>query len=363
MSDIKTIAIYLPQFHPIPENDAWWGKGFTEWTNVTKAKPLFKSHLQPKLPADLGLYDLRNPEVRKQQAELAKQYGINGFAYYHYWFNGKRLLERPFNEILKSNEPDFPFCLFWANETWSRRWLGQEVDVLIKQEYSKEDDTSHARYLANAFSDRRYLTKEGRPVFIIYRPNDLPNISSTINIIKEIGVKENGVEPFIVGSNSHCPYTNELLKKGFDAVLNFRPQLGALPDAFNDNFLKERLFKNIKDSKVFSGSYKIYDYKDALDLMEKIEPETFENMIPTVFVGWDNTARRGEKGIIIRNNHPDLFEKELLRVKNKLLKANENIGFVFINAWNEWAEGNYLEPDSINGHAYLQAVKNVFNNL
>ncbi len=303
---------------------------------------------------------MRNPEVRNQQAELARQFGIEGFAYYHYWFNGKRLLERPFNEVLNSGEPDFPFCLFWANETWSRRWLGQEVDILIKQEYSKEDDTSHAIYLAKAFADKRYITKEGRPLFIIYRPNDLPNVSRTIDVIKETALKENGIEPFVVGSNSHCPYSHDLLGKGFDAVLNFRPQLGVLPHAFDDSFIKKRLIKNIRNSNAFSGSYKIYDYEEALGLMEKIEPKTFDNMLPTVFVGWDNTARRGEKGIIIHNNYPSLFEKELLRVKNKLMKADKNVGFVFINAWNEWAEGNYLEPDSLNGHAYLQAVKNVF---
>jgi lipopolysaccharide biosynthesis protein len=315
------------------------------------------------LPSDLGFYDLRSKETRKEQAELAKQYGIEGFAYYHYWFKGKRLIERPFNEVLESGDPDFPFCLIWANETWSRRWLGEETQILIKQEYSKEDDIEHAKYLANVFTDKRYITKDGRPLFTIYRPNDLPNISQTINIIKETSFKATGVEPFLVASNSHTKTSDALLQKGFDAILNFRPQLGVLPNAFNDAFVKERLIENIRRFKVFSGVYKIYDYQNALSLMENIEPATFNDMIPSVFVGWDNTPRRGNNGITIKNNYPDLFERELLRVKEKLIKSENNLGFLFINAWNEWAEGNYLEPDTVNNHAYLQAVKNVVNKL
>jgi lipopolysaccharide biosynthesis protein len=362
MQDIKFIAVYLPQFHPIPENDEWWGKGFTEWTNVTKAIPLFKGHYQPKLPADLGFYDLRNKETRNQQAALAKDYGIEGFAYYHYWFKGKRLIERPFNEVLECGDPDFPFCLIWANETWSRRWLGEEYNILIKQEYSKDDDAEHARFLAKAFSDRRYITKDGRPIFTIYRPNDLPDVESTITIIKEVSFKNLKIEPFIVASNSHTQISDRLLERGFDGILNFRPQLGVLSNAFKDEFVKERLIENIKRFRVLSGIYKIYDYENALNLMKNIEPTTFDNVIPSVFVGWDNTARRDKHGIIIKDNYPHLFEKELIRVKRKLGKADVNLGFIFVNAWNEWAEGNYLEPDRINKYGYLEAVKNAVNN-
>src|SRR5215216_5464827 len=159
---LRPIAIYLPQFHPIPENDAWWGKGFTEWTNVTRAKPLFKDHYQPHLPANLGFYDLRVPQVREAQAKLAIEHGIYGFCYYHYWFNGKRIIERPVEEVITSGKPDFPFCLFWANETWSRRWLGEEKEILIKQTYSLEDDYKHASYLANVFADERSIKVENR---------------------------------------------------------------------------------------------------------------------------------------------------------------------------------------------------------
>ena len=162
---VRAIAFYLPQFHPIPENDAWWGKGFTEWTNVAKARPLFRGHYQPHLPADLGFYDLRLPETREAQAELAREHGISGFCYYHYWFHGRRLLERPFQEVLESGRPKFPFCLCWANEPWSRRWLGEEQDILIAQTYSREDDEAHSEYLSSVFSDERYITVGNRPVF------------------------------------------------------------------------------------------------------------------------------------------------------------------------------------------------------
>lgn len=358
---IKPIAIYLPQFHPILENDLWWGRGFTEWTNVTKACPLFKRHYQPHLPSDLGFYDLRCKETRIEQAELAKLHGIEGFAYYHYWFHGKRLLERPFDEVLTSNEPDFPFCLFWANETWSRRWLGEEKEILIKQKYSAIDDINHANFLTKVFLDKRYITVNGRPVFIIYRPGDLPNISRTVETIKNISLERLSVEPYLVASNSHLGSTEGILQSGFDAILNFRPQLGVLPNAFNDNFSYNRLRKNVLEHKTCSGRLKIYNYTEAINLMRKIEPEFFENIIPSVFVGWDNSARRGLKGVVIKNNFPEIFKKELQRVIQKINASNSNPRLVFINAWNEWAEGNHLEPDKKNGTAYLRVIKSIFS--
>ena len=183
---LRSIAFYLPQYHPIPENDEWWGKGFTEWTNVTKAKPIFRDHYQPHLPADLGYYDLRLPEVRQAQAELAKEYGIGGFCYYHYWFSGKRLLERPFNEVLASGKPDFPFCLCWANESWSRRWDGQETQVLTKQTYDGVSDTkNHIHWLIKAFKDPRYIRINDKPLFLIYRAKEIPELERMIVIWRE----------------------------------------------------------------------------------------------------------------------------------------------------------------------------------
>ncbi len=188
---IKAIAIHLPQFHPTPENDEWWGTGFTEWTNVAKAQPLFPKHYQPHLPADLGFYDLRLAETRNVQAEMAKAYGIYGFCYYHYWFNGKRILEKPLDEILAKKEPAFPFMLCWANETWSRRWLGEEKEILIKQTYSEKDDYNHAEWLCKmVFSDSRYITINGRPAFMFYRPHDLPDYKKTLQVFKDAAKKK-----------------------------------------------------------------------------------------------------------------------------------------------------------------------------
>src|SRR5690242_15190569 len=181
----RLIAFYLPQYHPIPENDLWWGKGFTEWTSVAKAKPLFRKHYQPHLPADLGFYDLRLPETRSAQAQLARENGIYGFCYYHYWFNGKLLLERPFNEVLASSQPDFPFCLCWANENWTRAWDGLEHDILVAQEYDAEDDRRHIHWLVEAFRDRRYIRVNGKPLLLVYRVSNLPDPLQTASLWRE----------------------------------------------------------------------------------------------------------------------------------------------------------------------------------
>jgi len=350
---IRPIAIHLPQFHPTEQNDAWWGKGFTEWTNVSRAKPLFKDHYQPRLPADLGFYDLRLPETRQQQADLAKEYGIYGFCYYHYWFNGERLLERPVNDIIASGEPDFPFMLCWANETWSRRWLGEEKEVLIKQDYSEEDDHRHATWLCeNAFSDKRYIKIHGRPAFIIYRPHDLPDYKKTIAIFKKVAAEKGLPEPYMIGSNSHSQQL-----EGFDHILNFEPQLGMLPEAFNDQSSIYRWKRNLK-LKINSSRLKVYDYKEVKKMMAG---RTFDySYFPCVFVGWDNTARRGEKGVVIINQDAQVFTESLQRAKDMVKDRPEDEQIVFINAWNEWAEGNHLEPCRKHGHTFLEAVKKVF---
>jgi hypothetical protein len=332
--DLKAIAFYLPQYHPIPENDKWWGKGFTEWTNVAKAKPLFSGHYQPHIPADLGFYDLRLPEARQAQADLARMYGIGGFCYYHYWFNGSRLLERPFNEVLKSGTPDFPFCLCWANETWSRRWLGEERDILKKQDYSAEDDLNHIHSLLPAFADDRYIQIKGRPLFLVYRPLDLPEPMKTVATFKNECIKSGLPEPYLMGVDSHRPGF-DFQEIGFDGSLGFEPKLGALPDYLNDNSSLSKLKRNLKLG-IASNKWKVYDHAKARQLMigqKRDVPDSY----PCIFVSWDNTPRRGKNAIILVNSTPELF----------------------INAWNEWAEGNYLEPDLRNGTKYLEAVKRV----
>src|SRR4029079_12727647 len=260
---LRTIAFYLPQFHPIPENDAWWGKGFTEWTNVTKARPLFSGHYQPHLPADLGFCDLRVPEVRQAQADLARLNGIDGFCYYHYWFSGRRLLNRPFDEVLESHAPDFPFCLCWANEPWSRRWTGEERDVLMRQEHSPEDDAAHGRFLAQAFADPRYIRQRGRPLFLVWRPKHLPDPRATINRIADSVEREGLPRPFFMGVDSHCPGV-DCRELGFDGTVTFAQHVCVLPGAVYDWFDKLRLERNFRRGLV-SGTLKVYDYAEVID--------------------------------------------------------------------------------------------------
>ena len=354
---VKLIAFYLPQFHPIPENNEWWGQGFTEWTNVVKARPLFKGHYQPHLPADLGFYDLRLTEVRQAQADLACEYGIHGFCYYHYWFKGRQLLERPFDEVLSSGKPDFPFCLCWANETWSRRWLGEESQILFKQEYSAEDDIKHVQWLLPALADPRSIRIDDRPLFLIYRPKDLPNPEATTDIFRAECVKSGLPEPYLVGVNAHCR-TENCQSLGFDNTLDFRPQLGAFPSAFREGRNVRKLWRNLRQG-IFSSGLNVYDYKEAISCMER-GCNDFD-MIPSVFVGWDNTARRGGRAIVVRNDSPQGFERYLSDTIATAREINSAGKIVFINAWNEWAEGNHLEPDQKYGLAFLEAVKRAMN--
>lgn len=333
-SKARLIAFYLPQFHPIPENDEWWGKGFTEWTNVSRAKPLFDGHYQPHVPANLGFYDLRVPESRKAQADLARRYGIGGFCYWHYWFGGRRLIERPFDEVLASGEPDFPVCLAWANETWSRRWLGEEKEILLKQTYSPEDDASHARWLARAFADPRYIRVEGRPMFLVYRPRDLPDPRATVRVIRSECAREGVPNPYLVGMNSHAH--TDCRELGFDASLEFEPQLGVLPDPLADGL-------------------KIHDYTAARRKMTARDIQFPYH--PCVFVSWDNTPRRGENGIVFINSGPEQFEAGLREAVQSVQGKPPEHRLVFVNAWNEWAEGNHLEPDLKHGLGYLEAVR------
>lgn len=350
---IRAIALYLPQFHPIPENDQWWGTGFTEWTNVARARPLFRGHYQPRIPADLGFCDLRLSETREAQAELATAHRLEGFCYYHYWFDGRRLIERPFCDVLRSGRPRFPFCLCWANETWSRRWLAEDREILIEQTYSAEDDMRHAQWLVEAFGDDRYLSFLGRPLFLVYRPRHLPEPQRTIDTLRERCVKAGLPNPYLVGVDGHSRNFDSRII-GFDDNLNFTPQLGLLPYAFGDRFSKRRLLRNLAFGAV-NGHVKLYDYQDAWELMAESRP-SFQH-IPSVFVGWDNTPRRGRHGIVIANATPERFASALTQVINVARTHPSGEQVVFVNAWNEWAEGNHLEPDLRDGRAYLRALK------
>jgi Glycosyltransferase WbsX len=352
----KLVAFVLPQFHPTPENDEWWGKGFTEWTNVAKSVPLFPGHVQPHLPADLGFYDLRLPEARAAQAALAQQYGIDAFCYYHYWFHGRRLLHAPIDAVLASGEPDHPFCFCWANEPWSRTWLGDERELLIGQKYSREDDRAHAAWLVKAFSDPRYLkTDDGRAIFMIYRPSHMDEPAATIEIIREAALREGLPDPYIVLSDGHEAGADLRGKYGADMTLRFEPQLGALPQSTFEVSWWRRLILNYQHSGMLSATLRLYDYARSRAMMRAIESKG--PAIRTVLVRWDNSPRRGERGIIMTGATPEAFGRELQRELARPDWNSSGTGLLFINAFNEWAEGNHLEPDQEHGLAYLEQLR------
>jgi len=301
----------------------------------------------------MGWYDLRVPETRLAQAMLASRYGIHGFCYYHYWFKGKRLLHRPFTEVLNSAEPNFPFCLCWANETWSRSWEGNDHSILIKQEYSTADDVAHAEQLLPAFADSRAIRVNGRALFLIYRPLSLPDPLRTTEILRESCVRAGLKNPYLVGVNSRSR-ARDSKDLGFDMTLDFAPQLGVLPNAFSRASRGQRYVKDFC-KRILGKDLKIYEYEDAIRYMEVTSPQYLH--IPSVFVAWDNTPRRGREAIIMKNSTPELFLNYLRRAIKRapILPGGDQI--VFINAWNEWAEGNHLEPDFKYGHGYLESVQ------
>lgn len=363
--DFKLIAYYLPQYHPIPENDQWWGRGFTEWTNVAKAKALYRGHYQPRIPSDFGYYDLRVPEVREEQASLARSFGIHGFCYYHYWFGNKKLLlERPLKEIIASGKPDFPFMLCWANQTWKGVWFGtSNGKTLIEQLYpGKGDYIDHFNYLITPFRDSRYIKIDGKPVFHVYMPLDIPDLPLFVNTFRDCAAQAGLPGIYLLATN--CPEDWNPLYHGFD---------GIIPNEFQKvrYYASRRLVKNrqsfagkveTKIRDVF-GDRKISDrkkpyilpYRKAIALISTWKKKPFDNY-PLVLPDWDNSARAGNKSLIFHGSTPVLWKDHL----SSALKYAENLPeerrMVFIKSWNEWAEGNYLEPDQKWGTAYLKVV-------
>jgi len=336
----KTIAFYLPQFHPVPENDAWWGAGFTEWTNVVRARPRFDGHYQPHLPTTLGFYDLRVPEVREAQAALAHLHGIDAFCYYHYWFGGRRPFRRVVDEVVSSGRPEFPFCFCWANENWTRVWDGAESEVLLRQEYSDADDRAHIAYLVEVFRDPRYLHVHGRPLLLVYRVQAMPHPRRTFEMWREACVRSGLAEPYIVKFDTHGNFADPAAF-GCDAAAQFLPhgiQERVRPVSIPDLGPKNRAF----------------DYAAIVSaFLRREQPDwtRYECVVP----GWDNTPRRAEGSFVVVRNSVDLYERWLRIVRGR---AGAD-GIVFINAWNEWAEGAHLEPDDRYGDAFLRATARV----
>ena len=349
----RLIAFYLPQFHPIPENDLWWGKGFTEWTNVTKAKPIFRGHEQPHFPADLGYYDLRVPEVRQRQAQLAREYGIYGFCYYHYWFNGRRVLQRPFDEVLESGQPDFPFCLCWANENWTRSWDGKEQNVLLAQDYGAADDIDHIRWLAPALSDPRYIRVDGKPLFLVYRAGRLPDAPATIDRWRTEARSLGVGELFLCCVESFRDELGGPQAMGFDAAVEFQPRWGDLGRHLRTG-RAWRWSRRLRLTDRAYGHHYIFEYETCVNAALRQTPPAYPR-IPCVCPSWDNSARRGEWAVILKNSRPDLYEKWLRKVLEDSASSSPG-NIIFINAWNEWAEGNHLEPCQRWGRAYLEAT-------
>ncbi|MCB2081554.1 MAG: glycoside hydrolase family 99-like domain-containing protein [Rickettsiales bacterium] len=343
-SDIRLIAFYLPQFHPIPENDEWWGKGFTEWTNVSKAKPLYEGHYQPHMPGDLGFYDLRVDEIREEQARLAKRYGIHGFCYYYYWFNGRRILEKPLQAMLDSGKPDFPFCICWANENWTRTWDGADSEILLAQTHSKESDEAFINDVIPILKDKRYIRINGAPLLVVYRSEILPHTAETLRTWRKI-CKENGIEKLHLCMAQ--TFGNEDPRKyGFDSALQFPPH-GIHAAEINQEI----------PSLPANYTGKIYRYDDVVEneLVRRAPDYTwFRGVMPS----WDNTPRKGLAGNVFHGATPEKFRRWLggaIEYTRENLPKEERL--VFINAWNEWAEGAHLEPDQEHGHSYLQAAQ------
>ena len=349
---IRALAFYLPQFHPIPENDRWWGKGFTEWTYVTRAKALFPGHYQPRLPSELGFYDLRMEEVREAQAVLAREYGIHGFCYHYYWFGGKRVLERPLFEMLSSGRPDFPFCLSWANENWTRRWDGRDQEILLKQEYSPEGDLALIQEILPVLSDLRYIRVNGKPLLLVYRTENLPNSRRTAEIWREESIRAGIGDLYLCRVESFAAVDPESI--GFDAACQFPPLLIGSAE------LDPLLVFNGTDPSAFTA--KMFDYKGLAQraLNSEVSYKRFFGVTPS----WDNTPRRGNNAYMWLNNSPGTYEDWLAQAVKRtvrLYQGEERL--IFVNAWNEWGEGCHLEPDQRYGRAFLEATRHALGVL
>jgi len=370
---IKLIAMYFPQLHAIPENDEWWGKGFTDWDNVKKAEPKFKNHYQPRVPLNSNYYDQSQLETVRAQIELAKKYGLYGFCHYHYWFDGKQLLETPTNIVLDNPELDFPFCLSWANESWSRRWDGRDHHILIKQMHppSEESWEKHFQYLIRAWTDPRAIKIDNKPVFVIYRPQYIEKIGDMISYWKKRAL-DYGLEGLYIMAQKQHEFPKRSSVADFDALFQFQPFEAMLSQGFNPDDMRNKkwfrlvralpewLQERLRDIKYnFNNKLKIYDYDRVWEQIIKYRPDEKLKTFQGAFVDWDNTARYGDRATLFKGANPERFAYWFSRLVDVVSKRKESDRYIFLNAWNEWAESAYLEPDEKYKYAYLEAVRKV----
>ena len=359
----KILAFLLPQFHRIPENDQWWGDGFTEWTNVKKARPLFTAHAQPRVPLANNYYDLTDAATQEWQAELARQHGLHGFCYYHYWFNGKQLLEQPFNLVLNRGKPDFPFCLAWANEPWTRTWDGGDSHVLMRQTYGGPVQwEQHFSYLLRAFQDPRYIRVEGKPVFLIYRTESISVCPEMLACWRELATQNGLPGLHVVSMLTYFEGDNR--KSLFDGFAEFEPMFSMMRLPFLANKVEQLFNKWTRLLWQHVGTApNAPQSRDYATLWRAISRRKLpQGHYPGAFVDWDNTPRKGfNKSWVMRNVSLSVFASGFAAQYRKACKANAE--FLFVNAWNEWAEGTYLEPDEARGAAFLEVIARVSDSI
>ena len=354
---MKIIAFHLPQYHSFPENDKWWGKGFTDWDNVKKAKPLFEGHMQPVVPDKAIYYNMLEVDTLKRQAELAREYGVYAFCYYHYWFDGKLLMEKPVELLLKNSDIKTHFCMCWANEPWTRAWDGATSEVIMPQEYgSKKEWKEHIDYLIPFFKDDRYIKINGCPLFVIYRTESISDIDSMIQLWEDV-CRKAGFDGIHIVEELNGFQTQEYSKKS-KAVLKFQPNYeekvrGSLVkkiDRLKSKFICQRY--DVEKTLYFASYDRVWKR-----ILKDARSETRNNIYPGAFVAWDNTPRKKTKGSVFYGATPEKFEKYFSRLA--CISNEKKSEFIFVNAWNEWAEGAYLEPDETTGYKYLDVIKRI----
>jgi glycosyl transferase family WbsX len=374
--EVKLIAMYFPQLHAIPENDAWWGKGFTDWDKVKSASAQYDGHYQPRIPLNQEYYDQSKIETLRRQIKLAKKYGIFGFCHYHYWFDGKQLLETPTNLIMDNKTIDFPFCLSWANETWSRRWDGLGHRILIRQTHpaTRESWKKHFDYLIKAWSDPRAIKVDGKPVFVIYRPQRINNIDEMLTYWRELA-QQSGLPGLYFIFQKQYELRNSDCLDSFDALFQFQPFEAINSPTYEQKLIRRSLIFNLarklperyqdmlRELKVkFTKKLTFHDYNKTWQQIVKIRQDQKLMTYPGAFVDWDNTARYKERATIFRGASPDAFAPWFEQLVNTMPSRKLSENLIFLNAWNEWSEGAYLEPDEQYGYQYLEKIKKILDN-